>query len=88
MYGSRCKNTHIYPHDNLMYGCSCKNINPYNNLMYGPMGSLWTFTVLHSSFFLEHIRAGLTVTEHIEAWVCVCVGGGVGRWRCLLSHQG
>lgn len=69
------KNTHIYPHDNLMYGYSCKNThNPYNNLMYGPMGSLWTFTVLLSFFFLEHIRAGLTVTEHIEA----CWGKGEG----------
>lgn len=79
MYGSNCKNTHIYPHDNLLYGCSCKNTHKsYNNLIYGPMGSLWTFTVLHSSFFLEHIRAGLTVTEHIEAWGGGEVRGGEG----------
>lgn len=47
------KNTPIYPH---------------NSPMYGPMDSLWTFTFFHSSAFWEHARAGLTVTEHVEAW--------------------
>lgn len=48
---------------------SCKNIHiyPYNNPTYGPVGSLWTFAFLHSSSFLECLRAGLTGMKHTEA---------------------